>query len=159
MAELTHFNNEGHAKMADVTDKQPTVREAVAVGSVVVNTGAFKLITQGNGKKGDVLAVAQVAGIMATKRTPDIIPMCHPINITGVDISFTPDEKQNTINITAAVRSKGETGVEMEALTAVSVTALTIYDMCKSVQKDIEINNIRLISKTGGKSGDYTYDI
>ncbi|MCL2820350.1 MAG: cyclic pyranopterin monophosphate synthase MoaC [Oscillospiraceae bacterium] len=157
MAELTHFNNEGHAKMVDVSGKSVTVREAVACGVVSVNTETFNMITQGENKKGDVLAVAQVAGIMAAKRTSDIIPMCHPINITGVDISFNPDEEQNAIEITATVRSKGETGVEMEALTAVTVTALTIYDMCKSVQKDIKISEIQLIKKTGGKSGDYSF--
>ena len=141
--------------MVDVSDKQTTFREAVACGIVYVNADTFKIITQGESKKGDVLAVAQVAGIMAAKRTSDIIPMCHPINITGVNISFTPDEKRNAIEITATVRSKGETGVEMEALTAVSVTALTIYDMCKSVQKDIIIGDIQITKKTGGKSGDY----
>jgi len=157
--DLTHFNNDGHARMVDVSSKQPTAREAVAFSSILLNTEAFKIVTQGNSKKGDVLAVAQVAGIMAAKRTSDIIPMCHQINITGVDISFTPDEVSSTIGITATVHSKGETGVEMEALTAVSVTALTIYDMCKAVQRDIEIRSIRLLKKKGGKSGDFTYDI
>jgi len=155
MSNLSHFNTDGHAKMTDVSEKASTLREAIATGNVFVNSDTFKIITQGTSKKGDVLAVAQVAGIMAVKRTPDLIPMCHPISITGVDISFTPDEIQSNIKITATVRSKGETGVEMEALTAVSVTALTIYDMCKSVQKDIEISNIRLLKKSGGKSGDY----
>jgi len=155
MAELTHFNNEGRAKMVDVSDKQPTVREAVAGGSVYVNADTFKLISSGQIEKGDVLAVAQVAGIMAAKRTSEIIPMCHSIIITGVDISFTPDEECNAIKITATVRCKGETGVEMEALTAVSAAALTIYDMCKAVQKDIEIKDVRLLRKTGGNSGDY----
>jgi len=151
MSELTHFNNEGRAKMVDVSDKQVTLREAVAIGTVFVNADTFKLIKSGDMEKGDVLAVAQVAGIMAAKRTSDIIPMCHPVTITGVDISFTPDKEHNTIDITAAVRCKGETGVEMEALTAVSAAALTIYDMCKAVQKDIEIGDIRLLKKTGGK--------
>jgi len=155
MAELTHFNKEGHAKMVDVSDKQSTNRSAVATGTVFVSKETFEHITKGESKKGDVLAVAQVAGIMATKRTSELIPMCHPINITGVDISFTLDDKNKAITITATVRSKGETGVEMEALTAVSITALTIYDMCKAVQKDIKIGNIHLIKKTGGKSGDY----
>ena len=155
MAELTHINNEGRAKMVDVSDKQATVREAIACGTVFVSADTFKIITQGESKKGDVLSVAQVAGIMAAKRTSEIIPMCHPINITGVDISFNLDEECNTIEITAIVHSKGETGVEMEALTAVSVTALTIYDMCKSLQKDIKISDIKLVKKTGGKSGDY----
>ena len=154
MADLTHFNNEGRAKMVDVSDKQPTVREAVASGTVHINAETFDLIMRSEIKKGDVLAVAQVAGIMAAKRTSEMIPMCHPVFITGVDISFTPDEKTKTIEIKATVQCKGETGVEMEALTAVSVAALTIYDMCKAVQKDIEISNIHLLKKTGGKSGD-----
>jgi len=155
MSNLTHFNNEGRAKMVDVSDKPSTVRKAVAGGSVIVNSETFKLITQGRIEKGDVLAVAQVAGIMAAKRTSDIIPMCHPIAITSVDISFSPDEESSVIDITATVRCKGETGVEMEALTAVSVAALTIYDMCKAVQKDIRISEIRLLSKTGGNSEDF----
>jgi len=156
VSDLTHFNNEGRARMVDVSDKQITLREAVAGGTVQLNPETFKLVMHGEIKKGDVLAVAQVAGIMAAKRTSDIIPMCHPIVITGVDISFTPDEKNHSIDITATVRCKGETGVEMEALTAVSTTALTIYDMCKSLQKDIEISNIKLLRKTGGKSGSYS---
>ena len=155
MTELTHFNSEGRAKMVDISGKLATLREAVAVGTVYVNAETLGLIMQGRNEKGDVLAVAQVAGIMAAKRTPDIIPMCHPVAIVGVDIHFTPDNEQNAIHITATVRCKGETGVEMEALTAVSATALTIYDMCKIVQKDIEISNIRLLRKTGGNSGEY----
>jgi len=155
MSKLTHFNNEGHAKMVDVSEKQTTLREAVAACSVYLSEETFGLIRSGEVKKGDVLAVAQVAGIMAAKRTSDIIPMCHPIVVTGVDLFFEQDEKRNAIDVTATVRCKGETGVEMEALTAVSTAALTIYDMCKSVQKDIEISNIRLLKKTGGKSGDY----
>jgi len=158
MAELTHINNEGRAKMVDVSEKQTTLRVAVAGGTVHVNSDTLRLIIRGGIKKGDVLAVAQTAGIMAAKRTSDIIPMCHPIVITGVDISFTPDEKRSTIDITATVRCKGETGVEMEALNAVAVTALTIYDMCKAAQKDIEISNIRLLRKSGGKSGEYIRD-
>jgi len=154
MAELTHFNGEGRAKMVDVSEKQTTLREAVAGGTVHVNAETFGLISRGEMAKGDVLAVAQVAGIMAAKRTSGLIPMCHPIAITGVDVSFAPDEKRNAIDITATVRCKGETGVEMEALTAVATAALTIYDMCKAAQKDIEISNIRLLRKTGGKSGD-----
>ena len=155
MSELTHFNEDGRARMVDVSDKQVTAREAVAGATVLVNAETFGLITRGEMKKGDVLAVAQVAGIMAAKHTPDIIPMCHPIAITGVDISFKQDEARHAIDLTATVRCKGETGVEMEALTAVSAAALTIYDMCKAAQKDIEITNIQLLRKTGGKSGDY----
>ena len=155
MPELTHFNAEGRAKMVDVSKKQTTLREATAAGTVYVNAETFGLIIRGEMKKGDVLGVAQVAGIMAAKRTPELIPMCHPISITGVDISFAPDEDRSAIDITATVRCKGETGVEMEALTAVSAAGLTIYDMCKAVQKDIEISNIRLLQKSGGKSGNY----
>jgi len=158
MEKLTHFNNEGRAKMVDVSDKNPTVRKAVAAGVVYMNPETFGLVTRGELEKGDVLAVAQVAGIMAAKQTSGIIPMCHPVAVTGVDISFITDEKQNTIEIIATVRCKGETGVEMEALTAVSTAALTIYDMCKAVQKDIKITDIRLLEKTGGKSGDYFND-
>ena len=147
MSELTHFNNEGRAKMVDVSGKAATQREAVAAGTVNLNAETFKLIQHGEMKKGDVLAVAQVAGIMAAKSTSGIIPMCHPIVITGVDISFAADEERPAIDITATVRCKGETGVEMEALTAVAAAALTIYDMCKAVQKDISITDIRLLKK------------
>ena len=156
MANLTHFNSEGRAKMVDVSEKQATMREAAAGGTVRVNAETFRLIMRGEMKKGDVLAVAQIAGITAAKRASELIPMCHPIAITGVDISFAPDEKRSEIGIKATVRCKGETGVEMEALTAVSVAALTIYDMCKAAQKDIEITGIRLLRKSGGKSGEYT---
>ena len=156
MAGLTHFNDDGRARMVDVSEKNQTLREATASGTVFVNSETFGLIMRGEMKKGDVLAVAQVAGIMAAKRAPEIIPMCHPIGITGVDIAFSPKAERNAIDITATVRCKGETGVEMEALTAVSVAALTIYDMCKAVQKDIEISNIRLLRKSGGKS-DYEF--
>jgi cyclic pyranopterin phosphate synthase len=155
MAELTHFKDQGRAKMVDVSGKEATLRTAVAGGTVILNEETFKLVEAGRMKKGDVLSVSQVAGIMAAKKNSDLIPMCHPIALTGVDIAFALDRDKHTIDITATVRCKGETGVEMEALTAVSVTALTIYDMCKAAQKDIVIENIRLISKSGGKSGDY----
>lgn len=155
MAELTHFNDEGRAKMVDVSAKDVTLRTATAGGTVILSGETFALVESGRMKKGDVLAVAQVAGIMAAKKNAELIPMCHPIALTGVDISFVLDREKHTIDISATVRCKGETGVEMEALTAVSVTALTIYDMCKAAQKDIVIDNIRLLSKTGGKSGDY----
>ena len=155
MLDLTHFNDEGRARMVDVGGKDATVREAAAGGTVHLSPETFGLIARGEIKKGDVLAVAQVAGIMAAKRTPELIPMCHPIAITGVDIAFVSDEGRCAIDITATVRCKGETGVEMEALTAVSAAALTIYDMCKAVQKDIEISSIRLLRKSGGKSGDW----
>ncbi|MDD4715973.1 MAG: cyclic pyranopterin monophosphate synthase MoaC [Oscillospiraceae bacterium] len=155
MSELTHFNQEGRARMVDVTDKTQTLRTAVAGGEVLLNRETYALVVGGKMKKGDVLAVAQVAGILAAKRTSDLIPMCHPIAITGVDISFRLDDAACKIELFATTKCKGETGVEMEALTAVSVAALTIYDMCKAVQRDIEIQNIRLLSKAGGKSGEF----
>lgn len=151
--ELTHINEQGRARMVDVTEKAATARTAVAEGRVRMRRETAELIRTGGMAKGDVLAVAQVAGIMAAKRTPDIIPMCHSLRLTGVDVVFTLEEE--AVQIRAAVRCKGETGVEMEALTAVSAAALTIYDMCKAVQKDMEIGEIRLCRKTGGKSGDY----
>jgi cyclic pyranopterin monophosphate synthase len=155
MAELTHFNDDGRARMVDVSEKDVTLRTATAEGVVLLSAETYKLVMAGRMKKGDVLAVAQVAGIMAAKRGSELIPMCHPIILTGVDIAFSPDEASSSIGIRATVRCKGETGVEMEALTAVSVAALTVYDMCKAVQKDIVIDNIRLLTKTGGKSGEY----
>lgn len=153
--ELTHFNEEGRARMVDVSEKPITLREATAGARVRLNEQTFSLVRDGKMKKGDVLAVAQVAGIMAAKKNSELIPMCHPIALTGVDISFSMHEADSAVELQATVRCKGETGVEMEALTAVSVAALTIYDMCKAVQRDIEIDNIRLLKKTGGKSGTY----
>ena len=152
---LTHFNDEGRARMVDVSGKDVTLRTATAAARVLVNAETFILIKEGRVKKGDVLGVAQVAGIMAAKKNAELIPMCHPIQITGVDIGFEMDEESYCIGVEATVRCKGETGVEMEALTAASVAALTIYDMCKAAQKDIVITDICLLSKTGGKSGDY----
>jgi len=152
---LTHFNDSGRARMVNVGEKDETIRTAVAKGCVVMNAETFALATKGGMKKGDVLAVAQVAGIMGAKSTSQIIPMCHPIAITGVNINFTLHSESSTIDIESVVTCKGVTGVEMEALTAVSTAALTIYDMCKAVQKDIVIDNIRLIEKSGGKSGHF----
>ena len=154
--ELTHINEQGRARMVDVTDKAVTFRTAVAEGRVRMNPETVKLIRTGGTPKGDVLAVAQVAGIMAAKRTHELIPMCHPLALTGVDIQFTLEEA--AVHIQAEAKCKGETGVEMEALTAVSAAALTIYDMCKAVQKDMEIGEIRLLRKTGGKSSYYIKD-
>ncbi|WP_407383066.1 cyclic pyranopterin monophosphate synthase MoaC [Ruminococcus sp.] len=151
--DFTHINEQGRAKMVDVTEKAETFREAIAEGTVHVSSDTMRLIKSGGIWKGDVLSVAQVAGIMAAKKTADIIPMCHPLCLTAVDIHFTLTETE--IKIEASVKCKGSTGVEMEALTAVSSAALTIYDMCKAVQRDIEINNIRLVYKNGGKSGEY----
>ena len=151
--ELAHFGDQGRARMVDVTDKARTFRTAVAEGTVRMAPATAALIRTGGVAKGDVLAVAQVAGIMAAKRTPDIIPLCHSLRLTGVDIAFTLEER--AVHIQATVRCKGETGVEMEALTAVSAAALTVYDMCKAVQKDMEIGEIRLCRKSGGRSGEY----
>ncbi len=153
--DFTHFNDEGRARMVDVGDKGITARTAVAAGRVLLNRTTFDLIRSGGVKKGDVLTVAQVAGIMGAKRTPDLIPMCHPVLLDGVDLSLTLDEARLSVEITAAVRTGGRTGVEMEALTAVSVAALTVYDMCKAVQRDMVITDIRLMKKSGGVHGDF----
>jgi len=141
--------------MVDVTEKAKTVRRASAISIVRLNAATYELVKKGQMKKGDVLAVAQVAGIMAAKRTSDIIPMCHPIALTGADLSFRLDDTENTITITAETVCTGETGVEMEAMTAVSVAALTVYDMCKAVQRDIVIDSVKLLEKSGGKSGHF----
>ena len=156
--DFTHFNEEGRAKMVDVGEKPVSTRTAVAAGRVLVNEHTFALIRSGGMKKGDVLTVAQVAGVMGAKRTPDLIPMCHPIPISGIDLSLSLDEQRLSVEIEASVRCDGRTGVEMEALTAVSVAALTVYDMCKAVQKDMVISDIRLLSKTGGVHGEFHRD-
>lgn len=155
MGDLTHINNQGRAKMVDVSDKPVTVRTAKACSSVQMSETVREAIEGGTVKKGDVLAVAQVAGIMAAKNTPQLIPMCHPIALTGVDILFNWDQEAPILNIEAFAKTKGETGVEMEALTAVSAAALTIYDMCKALDKGMVIGATYLEEKTGGKSGDY----
>ena len=155
MSELTHFNEQGRAKMVDVTEKAVTHRMAVAAGEIHMAPETMAHIKNGTMKKGDVLAVAQVAGIQAAKHNWELIPMCHPLPLTGIDISFHLSDAPCMVEIQAAVSCTGVTGVEMEALTAVSVAALTIYDMCKAVQKDMHITNIRLLRKSGGKSGDY----
>jgi len=158
-AELTHFNSEGRAKMVDVTDKTITHRVAVASGVVHMLPETFRRIKQGQIAKGDVLAVAQVAGVMGAKRTPDLIPMCHPLLLSGVDLVFNefPDDGQGqaAIEVVATVKVTGQTGVEMEAVTAVCVAALTIYDMCKAIDKGITFSDIGLLSKSGGKSGSF----
>ena len=151
--QLTHFSEAGRARMVDVSGKAVTFRTARAAGRVRMAPATAEKIRTGGIAKGDVLAVAQVAGIMAAKRTWELIPMCHPLPLTGVDLSFALTA--DTVEITAAVRCSGETGVEMEALTAVSAAALTVYDMCKAVQKDMTITDIRLLEKTGGKSGTF----
>lgn len=154
--DFTHFNDEGKAKMVDVGEKDITSRTAVAGVSVMVNENTFALIRDGGMKKGDVLTVAQIAGIMGAKRTADLIPMCHPLFINGADLKLTLNEEKLSVDITAEISCTGRTGVEMEALTAASVAALTVYDMCKAVQRDIVITNLRLLKKTGGVHGDFS---
>lgn len=156
--DFTHFNDEGRAKMVDVGEKDVSRRTAVACAKVFVNKNTFDLIRSGGMKKGDVLTVAQIAGIMGAKRTSDLIPMCHPIVVDGIDLSLSLNEEQLCIDILATVSCDGRTGVEMEALTAASTAALTVYDMCKAVQRDIRIENIHLVSKTGGIHGDYRFE-
>ncbi|MEW6544408.1 MAG: cyclic pyranopterin monophosphate synthase MoaC [Nitrospirota bacterium] len=161
MAEFTHFNESGRARMVDVTQKDSTERVATAQARVFLLPETLEKIQRGKIAKGDVLAVAQVAGVMGAKRTPDLIPMCHPILLTGVDVDFKEDPQPDlngrcSITITATAKTTGPTGVEMEAMTAVSVAALTIYDMCKAVDKGISFSDVYLVSKSGGKSGTYT---
>jgi cyclic pyranopterin monophosphate synthase len=161
MAELTHFNESGRARMVDVSGKASTERIATAQGRVRLKPDTLAKIQQGEIAKGDVLAVAQVAGVMGAKRTPDLIPMCHPVLLAGVDIAFEDDPRPDpqglcSITITATAKTTGPTGVEMEAITAVSVAALTIYDMCKAVDKGMGVTDVYLVAKSGGKSGTYT---
>ena len=153
--QLTHFDDAGNARMVDVGGKGETVREATASGAISLSEHAFQLVREGNIAKGDVLGIARVAGIMAAKKVDALIPLTHPLAINKVTVDFDLDDKTHTIAITATVGITGRTGVEMEALTAVSVAALTIYDMCKAVDKGMIINNIRLERKIGGKSGSY----
>ncbi|MCC5911633.1 MAG: cyclic pyranopterin monophosphate synthase MoaC [Clostridiaceae bacterium] len=155
MDKLTHFNEEGRAKMVEVGNKLNTKREAVARGSIYMMPETLNKIVDNNISKGDVLAVSQVAGIMAAKRTSDLIPMCHNITLTGADIHFHVDKENSKIDIKAVTRTTGKTGVEIEAITAVSAAALTIYDMCKAVDRGMKITDIKLVKKTGGKSGDF----
>ncbi len=153
MEELTHIDALGRPRMVDITEKPDTQREAVARGMVRMKPSTFDRLKKGAMPKGDVLAVAQLAGIMAAKQTPNLIPLCHPILIGDIKVEFSMDEGNSTVEITATVKSTGKTGVEMEALTATAVTALTIYDMCKAVDRGMRIENIRLVKKSGGKSG------
>lgn len=153
--EFTHFNEQGRARMVDVTDKAVTHRTATAYARIVMQPATLVMIREGKMAKGDVLAVAQVAGIMAAKKTSDLIPMCHPLPLTKVDIRFEEQPEANAIDIYATAKVTGVTGVEMEALTAASVAALTVYDMCKAVDKGMVISAVCLLEKTGGKSGDY----
>ena len=153
MKNLTHLDNNGNAHMVDVGQKEITERVATAQAIVRMQAETLQLIINGGHKKGDVLAVARIAGIQAAKKTPDLIPLCHPLMLTSIAVELTPDEKNNSITILATCKLAGKTGVEMEALTAASVAALTIYDMCKAVDKGITIGDIKLLEKSGGKSG------
>jgi len=153
MSKLTHFNQAGEAHMVDIADKASSARRAVAGGCIVMLPETLQLIQQGGHKKGDVLAVARVAGIMATKRTAELVPMCHPLALTHVAVEFDIDTDNNAIDCTVTAETTGQTGVEMEALTGVQVTLLTIYDMCKAVDRGMVISDVRLLEKSGGKSG------
>lgn len=154
---FTHFDEDGNAIMVDVSDKDITKRTAYARGTIQVNQEIIKHIKNNTVEKGDVLGVARIAGIMAAKKTSDMIPLCHILMITNVTVDFEIDEENNQIHAYATVKCKGKTGVEMEALHAVSVTLLTIYDMCKAISKEMEIEDIHLIKKTGGKSGEFNW--
>ncbi len=153
MSSFSHIDNKGCSRMVDITDKEPTLRSAVAQGVVSMKPSTFEMIHNDSIKKGNVLETAKIAGIMAAKKTSELIPLCHPINISHIDINFEPDKDESSIKIKTRVRLFGQTGVEMEALTAVSVAALTIYDMCKSQDKKMIISDICLLEKSGGKSG------
>jgi cyclic pyranopterin phosphate synthase len=150
---LTHINEKGRARMVDVSEKAETLREAVACAKILMQPETFKLILEGKMEKGDVFGVAKIAGIMAAKKTDELIPMCHPLNIAHIEVNFYPRHGEKAIEIEARVKTLGKTGVEMEALTAVSMAALTIYDMCKAVDRGMQIQQIHLVKKTGGKSG------
>ena len=153
--DFTHFDHRGNARMVQVGEKETTKRQAVAAGRVLVNARTYELIRTGGVKKGDVLTVAQIAGIMGAKKTADLIPMCHNIMLTGVDLELSLNEEMRSVDIVATATCTGVTGVEMEALTAVTTAALTVYDMCKAVQRDMVIDDIRLLRKSGGQSGDF----
>ena len=155
MAKLTHIDDEGRATMVDVSAKDVTERVAVAKGAVLMDAATLEVVMAGTAKKGDVLGVARLAGIMAAKRTADLIPLCHPLPITSVTVDLDPDPDRNAVDIRAQVKTTGRTGVEMEALTAVSVAALTVYDMCKAIDRGMRLTEIRLVHKRGGKSGSF----
>ena len=153
MSELTHFNQSGNAHMVDVSEKAVTARTAVAEGKISMKSSTLNLILNGEARKGDVLGVARLAGIMGAKKTSDLIPLCHPLSLTKVDIELLPVEAESAIHCVATVKTGGQTGVEMEALTAVQITLLTIYDMCKAVDRGMTIGDVKLLEKMGGKSG------
>lgn len=156
MSQLTHLDNQGHAHMVDVGQKNETERVALAEASVIMLPETLKLIVEGGHKKGDVFATARIAGIQAAKKCSDLIPLCHPLMLTSIKVELEPIRSENRVHIQATCKLKGQTGVEMEALTAASVAALTIYDMCKAVDKGMTITQVRLLEKTGGKSGNWT---
>lgn len=156
--QLSHIDESGRARMVDVGHKQDSERVAVARGSVTMQPQTLQLIVEGNMKKGDVLTVAQLAGVMAAKRTGDLIPLCHPLILTHIEVTCTPNSAKSCVDIEAVVRLKGKTGVEMEALTAVTLAGLTVYDMAKAVDRTMQLTNIRLVRKAGGQSGDWTLD-
>ncbi|MBT5861055.1 MAG: cyclic pyranopterin monophosphate synthase MoaC, partial [Alphaproteobacteria bacterium] len=156
MAGLTHIDANGNANMVDVTAKDVTERTATAVATITMEPATLALILEGTVKKGDVMAAARLAGIMGAKRTPDLIPLCHPLPLSSVKVELTPDQDRNAIDISATCKVTGRTGIEMEALTAASVAALTIYDMCKAVDRGMTISGVRLMHKAGGKSGEWT---
>ena len=153
MSKLTHINSNGEAQMVDVSDKESTIREAKAGARVVMQSNTLELIVSGSHKKGDVLSVAKIAGIQAAKKCSELIPLCHPLMLTKVNVELTPNTDKNCIEITATAKLNGRTGVEMEALTAASIAALTVYDMCKAVDRFMVIDNVQLLEKKGGKSG------
>ncbi len=155
MAELSHIDSKGNAQMVDVTRKRETEREAVASGRVTMSPDTYALIREGQGPKGNIFTVAKIAGIMAAKKTHDLIPLCHPLAITHIDVDYGFDDERRAVEIISTVRTKGQTGVEMEALTCATVVGLTIYDMCKAVDKGIELGPFYLLEKSGGKSGKY----
>ncbi|NOQ16155.1 MAG: cyclic pyranopterin monophosphate synthase MoaC [Methyloprofundus sp.] len=158
MTQLTHFNTAGEAHMVDVGDKPSTQRTAITSGYIEMKASTLALIESGEHKKGDVLSIARIAGIMASKRTADLIPLCHPLPISHVEIKLTTDIKNNRVNCETTVKTTGQTGVEMEALTATQITLLTIYDMCKAVDRGMRIQNVQLLEKSGGKSGHWKHD-
>lgn len=157
MSKLTHIDDDGNAVMVDVSDKDQTERTATAVGRVLMSAQTLNLIEAGGVKKGDVLNVAQLAGIMGAKKTPDLIPLCHPLSLSSVKVSLSLNKDGSSVDIEATCKLKGRTGVEMEALTAVSVAALTVYDMLKAAEKSMRITDIHLVHKAGGKSGEYRH--
>lgn len=158
MAKLTHFDAKGNAAMVDVSPKAVTARTATAKGRVVMAAGTLRMVMKGTARKGDVLGVARLAGIMAAKQTAQLIPLCHPLPLSAIDVELTPDPANNAVEISATCRVEARTGVEMEAMTAVSIAALTVYDMCKAVDRGIVISDVRLVHKSGGKSGTFEAD-